>query len=393
MRRDSIKILLLILLAGFCLRVFYSLTLGEELAFPDSVRYDRIASEILSGGGFKSSQTAPAYPLLLAGIYRVFGRSFFAVRLVHALMEAVSIIMVFLLAKATFSERAGLFAAGIFAVYPFFIFFSGLILTETFFIMLLLLLVYFFRRSFEARLWRDAVICGIIGGITILLKPMIFYFIIFALIFKLKPGMEGKADILKRSAAITMLALSTAAPWGIYSRTHHENPRFLAGSNITLYESFNPRATGGPGIELIEITEEMERMSRPRLEKYYREEAVSFIIQNPGRALRLVLEKQMRFWSPVPNFAEYRNLKYGAIGIISFGPVLLLAAWLVAADRRKWMSISYIYLPILFFALLHTVILGSIRYRVPVDPFIIILASGKLSLLIPSPRSRQPYFD
>lgn len=374
-------ILLLIIAAAFFVRFFYFLTLGEELEFPDSARYDRLARGIVAGEGYQTTSTAPLYPLFLAGVYGAFGHSFFAVRTAQALIECASVLMVFLLARGAFGGRAGLAAAGIFAVYPFFIFFSGLVLTETLFIFLLLALIYHLKRWVSMPSAGSAAVCGFIGGAAILIKPVIFYFIPLVLLFYIIFKREKRIPLLKSSALIILLVPLAASPWAAYNYIEHGTPKLFPSSSVTLYESLHPGATGGPGKEFIQWTDEMKRMDEAEIERYFRREALKFIAENPGRTLQLAFIKQARFWSPVPNFPKYRNIKYGAIGLVSYMPVLFLALWLVVSEKKRWKSFSHLCLPVIYFALLHTVILGSIRYRLPVDPFIIILASGKIEAL------------
>ncbi len=375
------NILLAIIAAAFIIRFFYFLTLGEDLQFPDSARYDRLAREIIAGEGYRTTSTAPLYPLFLAGVYAAFGHSFFAVRTAQAFVECASVIIVFLLAKGAFGGRAGLTAAGIFAVYPFFIFFSGLILTETLFIFLLLALMYHLKKCVSAPSAGSAAACGFIGGAIILIKPVIFYFIPLALLFYIISEREKRIPLLKSSALIILLVPLAASPWAVYNYIEHGTPKLFPSASVTLYESLHPGATGGPGKEFIRWTEEMKRMDEAELEKYFRREALKFIAENPWRTLQLAFIKQARFWSPIPNFPEYRDIKHGAAGFLSYMPVLFLAIWLVVSEKQRWKTFSHLCIPIIYFAILHTVILGSIRYRLPVDPFIIILASGKIEAL------------
>ncbi len=382
------RILLVIVAAGFLLRIFYVSTLPEQTAFPDSERYDAIAGDILRGEGFKSTLTAPLYPLFLAGVYSVFGRSFFAVRASQAFLGALSILIIFLLAEEISSKRAGIIAAAIFAVYPFFIFFTGLLLTETLFIFILLGFILFIGRFLKHPSNRSALAAGIAGGVSVLIKPAMFYFVFISIIYYLAARRNKKI-----AAGLCVLAaafLITISPWPVYNLAKHGRPDLLPASSITLYESFNPEATGGPAIHLIQWTPEMRRMDGEELERHFRTEALRFIRQNPARALHLALIKQARFWSPVPNFSEYRNLRYGLISFFSYVPVLFLCLWMVFSNKKNWNAFSHLCMPVIFFALLHAVMVGSIRYRIPVDPFIIILAGVKIDQLA---RNRSTLID
>ncbi len=373
------KILFLILAFAFCVRAAYFLTLEQEPVFPDSESYDRIAADLLEGRGYTSTSRPPLYPVLLAGVYRVFGRDFFAVRLLQAAVDCLSAAAVFLLGRRVFSERAGLLAAGAFAAYPFFIFFSGLILTETIFIFLLLLFICLLRKNSDEPSPSRAALCGGTAGLCVLVKPAMFLFIPAAIIW-LMPAEKRRKTRLANAGLLAACALAVTAPWGIYNFVKHGSPALLTtGGGITLYESFNPLADGGPGQELIERTPEAEEMDAFRRDAHYRARALEFIRENPGRAFSLALSKQKRFWSPVPNEPAYRKPGCMALSIVSYAPVLVLALWQAFSGKKRWREISFLCLPVIYFALLHTVILGSLRYRIPVDPFLIILAAGKIS--------------
>ena len=137
MKTLGTKKLGLLLIVCVLIRITYSLTLQDKFYFPDSVRYDRIASELLLGEGFSSSFTAPLYPVFLSWVYALFGHSLLAVRIMHSIIGTASVFIMYLLGREIFSEKAGLTAALLGSVYPFFIFFTGLVLTETVFIFLL----------------------------------------------------------------------------------------------------------------------------------------------------------------------------------------------------------------------------------------------------------------
>src|SRR5436190_23263877 len=95
----------------------------------DAQKYDAWAQEIVSGQwmGTQVFYQTPLYPYLLAAVFAVRGHDLFAVRLLQALLGAASCVLLALVGRWFFSERAGLIAALILAVYPPAIFFDGLI--------------------------------------------------------------------------------------------------------------------------------------------------------------------------------------------------------------------------------------------------------------------------
>ena len=382
MKRNH-KILFLILVISIIIRIGYVMVLEGELYFPDSVRYDRIALELLTGNGFSSASTAPLYPIFLSFIYRFFGHSFLMVRIIQSVVGSASILMIYLIAREIFSEKAGLIAGSISAVYPFFIFFTGLLLTETLFIFLLLCLIFFLRKMTIRLQWSYTVCTGIFAGLSILIKPVMSYFLLFALVVVLAACGGGRKKLFAKVMLVLLITGIILMPW---ARSNHKKTGefiFLTTSGgLTLYESNNPLADGGPGLEKIIRTEEMRNMNEIELDKHFKRQAILFIKNNPRRFIRLTIIKLRRFWSPVPNASSYRSMKYKLISIFSFCPVILLAVWGMIAWRKQWKYLLFLYLPVVFFCLLHMVILGSVRYRIPVMPFMIVLAAGGISNLL-----------
>jgi len=371
----EVKHLLLILVIALILRVAYVLTLEDKFFFPDSERYDRIASDLVLGKGFSSTFTAPLYPVLLSWLYTFFGHSFLTVRIVHSIIGTASVLIIYLLAKEMFSEKAGLIAALLGSIYPFFVFFTGLVLTETLFTFLFLCFVLFLKRMAANAGWRYAIYAGIFSGLSILVKPVMAYFVPFALVVVMAVY-RGKKLVLC-SLAVLPITLFVIAPWALDNYRRTGKVIFLAtGGGLTLYESNNPHATGGPGVERIVWTEEMKEMDAFELDRHFKKEALRFIKDNPHRFVELAVIKVRRFWSFTPNAGGYQSWKYKVISIVSYGPILILAMWQIVVTRRRWKELIFLYLPVIFFTLLHTVILGSLRYRLPIMPYVIMFAAG-----------------
>jgi hypothetical protein len=118
------------------------------------------------------------------------------------------------------------------------------------------------------------------------------------------------------------------------------------------------------------ISDEVER------QQAYGEIAARYITADPvGFVWRMGL-KFARFWNVVPNAAEFRGLVYQAISAASFGPVLILAVVAGIVWRSRTSTFVPIYLLIVYFTLLHMVTIASLRYRLPLEPFLIVMAAG-----------------
>ncbi|MFC1525092.1 hypothetical protein ACFL5I_01755, partial [Planctomycetota bacterium] len=151
-----------------------------------------------------------------------------------------------------------------------------------------------------------------------------------------------------------------------------------------IYEANSPGATGGvrnyiAHNQLISQKPEINQLSEIEQDIAFRKEALKWISKHPTEFIRLALVKFARFWNIVPNFSVYRSAKYALTSIFSFGIVLLLALWELLRLRHHWPKWIILLTPILYFTIVHMVFIGSIRFRIPIEPYLIILAANNIS--------------
>jgi 4-amino-4-deoxy-L-arabinose transferase-like glycosyltransferase len=101
----------------------------------DAALYDSIATSLASGGPYVDadgyrSRRAPAYTFLLAGVYAAAGHSWPAARWVQALLGALTCTVLLSLGVSWLGPRVGATAALACAVFPYSIFWTGILVTE-----------------------------------------------------------------------------------------------------------------------------------------------------------------------------------------------------------------------------------------------------------------------
>ena len=197
------------------------------------------------------------------------------------------------------------------------------------------------------------------------------------------------------AGAVVLAALVTLAvllPWAV--RNHRVLNRWLwstSNDGITLYDGFHPDATGASQQDFVTRMPQLKGMGELERSDYLKAEAMRLRNANPGRTLMLAVAKIGRTWSPVPLSAEFGRPLYRAIAGLFSVPfdVLILVGLIVAQLRRP--VVIFLVLPAVYFTTVHGMSVGSLRYRIPVEPPLAVIAgAGAAALLQRGIKRRGP---
>lgn len=97
-------------------------------------------------------------------------------RITSTACSLVALTFLFLLGRKIWNGRVGLLAAFFFAVLPFNVYFSRVILPEPMAVMFVVGALYFFARFIDSEKWINVVISGILFSLAILVKPYIVFY-------------------------------------------------------------------------------------------------------------------------------------------------------------------------------------------------------------------------
>lgn len=242
--------LLFFLICLFSILKYGNSTLMGSLDNPnnDDVKFIRSAWTLAQTGNYTYHRPPnptvfmmPGAPFTLAFLTIIFGKfgSLTAFRIVQAILQTLSLFLVFFIARKIFNSKVGVIAVIINFFYFVDIWVSNLILTETFFKFFVLLLVYLSLYAVEEKKIKYYVPAGIAWGLATLYRPTIATFPIVILIMWLFRKYSFK-DIIKYTVVVALIFCTILSPWWIrnYRIFNRFIPLTLATGNPMLQGTF-----------------------------------------------------------------------------------------------------------------------------------------------------------
>jgi hypothetical protein len=376
--RDSffhLPILPIAIVLGLALRVAAAVILPDQ-HFIDAIGYRAEALSLWATGHIGAPQIMPLYSVLIGLTGPGRGQLAFDV-----LLSTVMIWQVHHLALAMFADRrAAALAALAASVYPFFIFYAVVGLTETLYITLMLgAFDCWYRGSFTA--------AAVLAVLSTLTRPTLDPVIpLLILCFALVVHRMSVRAALRQLAVYAAIYCVLMAPWWLHNyRAYGTFVRLNLGSGLMLYTGNNPLNRSGGALDIDRDPARFDNIPDPLIrDRAMWNAGADYIKQNPGRFLALTITKFMRFWRPWPYAVDYATPLYVVLSLISFVPVLGLAlVFLAAWGWREHAVIAPVVLLAAYLTAVHMVLAASVRYRLPLEPFLIILAATAVSRLIP----------
>ena len=318
----------LILVLALVLRVAAAIALPDQ-HFPDAMTYRGLGAEIRQFH-FSDPYVMPLYPLILSATGSGWGQICFDI--------AVSVATVYLVYALTLSlsanRAAALWAGCAAAIYPYFIFYAVVGLTETLFIALLLAGYLAWYRGHFA-LAALCIVLSILTRPTIdLLPPLLILY--FAMVIH---GMTLGAAI-RQIAVYALIYCALLSPWWLHNYGAYGTfVRLNLGGGQALYSGNNPQnKTGG----VSDVTLDMDRFDKipdpVARDRAARDAALQYIAEDPVRFLRMAVRKFDRFWHLWPFAADYSSPIYVVLSLLSFVPVLAFAIVFVLTCGRRCSS-------------------------------------------------------
>lgn len=350
----------------------------------DAREYDAIAWNLASGKGFSLDGTSPTalrgptYPGFLSIIYTAVGHNDLAVRIIQIFLHAINCWLVYAIGSVAFNDKVGIIASIFYAVYPPFIFYTGLILSETFTIFLFLSTFLLLVKAINQRSILLTVTSGVTLGLSILCKPTLLPFSAFFCLFlwlfrKTRP-------LLVFGFCLFVTTILTISPWVV--RNYLEFHRWIP---VSAYSGYNLLLGT---ISRDDPTFEIDAFKNEYYQNPIEQDRVAFlrgidnIKGNPKRYIAMMPEKLAYFLLPEGlSIIGNSHTLQGKI-LISFQGFLLFFALIGTIRSIHSFNTYLIVSPILYFGFIHILTISTPRFNLPIMPYVILLAAaGILSTL------------
>lgn len=368
--------------------------------------YKQIAENLSASHGYRvypdtarTLSREPGYPLLLAGIFWIFGDDLITVKVANMLFTFAAAGLIALLARRVSGSKVVILGAPLLSLFH-----PGTLIAEsrggveapfTFFLVLFMLTVY---RAIETHGWFDYLLSGAVLGAMVLTRstPILFPVFLLAYLATIEP--KGSRIRLYRNVMVmAATALAVLAPWIV--RNYLLVGKFVPTSSVLgisahagLYN--NTHYTGAESWAMVDQQGARERrMSAEELGYPFKVEALGYFQdfyssqdevkfsdyllnrviseyrRSPELFVKCVGANLFNFWFRGKTSESTR------LNLILEVPYLLLAmAGLVIAVRNGlFNAVAPMFLLIAYLVAVSVVILAQARYSVPLIPFLSIL--------------------
>jgi 4-amino-4-deoxy-L-arabinose transferase-like glycosyltransferase len=404
--------LVLILLAALALRVGLVVATGEQVPWGDPVDYHRHAAFLAEYGTYPPSTQAapgspaafrpPAWPYLLAGVYKVTGVHWTAGRLTAAVLGTLTVLLLYLIADAIWGRVVARWAGWLAAVFPPMVFLSGSLVVENLFVLVMLVAVFAtLRARASPHLLRWALFAGTACGLAaltrangiVLVVPVILGLAAGAGFSLRRPSLR---PLLAPALAVAVMVL-TIAPWTIRNAAAFDEfvPVSTQGgysmAQVWNAESDSPGPTrGAPQFDPVKPYQHQYGIDEVELNRKLRERAVDYARDHPSYVLELAGLNVLRMFKLAgdESFTFYWNRERDmtasrrVIDSIGLAAVVLLVLVALAgrAGRRRlreapwwlWLFPALVVASVMF-------LFGNPRHRASIDPFLVLAAAVALT--------------
>ena len=396
------KLVLIFFIISLVLKLGYGVVIYKTettKSFSDDWDYISYANQIIGQGiwvldisKLSLDMIAPGFPLILAILFSIFGENYLVIIILNAILGACITPLIYYAGKNIFNEKVGLFAS--FWTIPYFLYYRWVprVLKEMWIFLLFPLIIYLvFLEAKKKKPTLRILLLSLLFAFFIHLDERFFvYFPFIAIIFPILNWQNLRAALMK-SLIFLILVLILMVPWTIRNyKVYNRIVILTTRSEFALNLSHENQ-----GIKKIlekhYLTKEQIDSIAKGLETYNRhpveiERIKKGIIPKQYTKWEKWYNEFLEFWRPcrfTPGYVgngfrfQLRSLPYNLALIFSYGILLpFFFAGIYLIFKTKNIKGIIIFGIIIIHTFIHVFFfLVRYRYRVPIDIYIIILAS------------------
>jgi hypothetical protein len=329
-----------VVVGAFVVRVVYAVAFAPDVTpFGDDSFYHLAALQLADGLGYKegilvlrpTAAHPPLYPLGLAGIASLGGRSVDAQRMLGVCAGTATVLVVGLIAMRLAGRRAGLAAALLCGAYPAFIAADGALMSETLFALLVACAILQALRELESSSPAGIALLGALIGAAALTRSEGLLLVPAGLALALLAA--PRRQRAQRATAVLVAAAILIGPW--VARNHHVFGRVLyttnegttlAGANCD--PTYYGDQIGGFTTECLPRPPPDANAAEVTSER--RHAALRYVDAHRGRAAVVAGARVLRMWGfyaiDVQTRVDGRDRGLQTAGAVAFYPLLALGA-------------------------------------------------------------------
>ncbi len=177
---------------------------GDPDLVMDSVVFSRLGKNLIEFGRYSFGENynmgvffPPGYPVLIGITNLIFNDLFFSAKLVSFAASCGSIYLSYLIGREMYDEKAGLFAALLFAIYPVVILLSVQAYSDSLFILFYLLSIYLFMLTLKEEKMGVFLMLGVSAAMTYYMRPEGVFVLVMPLL-QLFGAFRGKVSFNRK---------------------------------------------------------------------------------------------------------------------------------------------------------------------------------------------------
>jgi hypothetical protein len=388
---------LVIRLAVIVIFHYYNVRTSED-HFGFGYEMGRIARALATGHGYAdpfhghtgpTAWIAPVFPLILSGIFKIFGvyskLSALAILSFDSLISALIVPLVWETGERCFGLKVARWSAWIWALYPASMQFAvkwiwEMTLTAFLFQLAVVIALRMGRigNGENGPTWKRWLSFGLVWGLIALTNPSPLLFLPVCGIWVLARGGRAWTRQLPKAVCAGLLFFAMIAPWVIRNeRTFHASIPFRSNFGAELYMGNGPGANGflmeydHPNMSIVQY-KLYAKMGEVSYTSWRGKLARQTISADLPRFAKLCLIRAYFFWFGVPNPSGHLGNDFGRALNYGFTSVAALLGLALALRRRlpaaRLFAAAFVLLPMVYY-----IVTAHARFRHPLEPLMTVL--------------------